>query len=119
MGTEVGSLLLLDEETRELVFEVALGEKGERVREIRLKLGEGIAGWVAQTGEPLLVPDVRKDPRHYRRADEVSHFVTKNTLCAPVRVKDRVIGVLQAINKLNEGSFRKRTWTFSPPWQTR
>ena len=105
-GTEVGSLLLLDEETQELVFEVALGEKGERVREIRLKLGEGIAGWVAQTGEPLLVSDVRQDPRHYHRADELSHFVTRNMLCVPVRVKDRVIGVLQAVNKL-EGSFSK------------
>ena len=84
MGTEVGSLLVLDQETQELVFEVALGEKGKKVKEIRLKLGEGIAGWVAQSGEPLLVPDVRKDPRHYRKADKVSHFVTKNMLCVPV-----------------------------------
>ena len=107
MGTEVGSLLVLDQETQELVFEVALGEKGKKVKEIRLKLGEGIAGWVAQTGEPLLVPDVRKDPRHYRKADKVSHFVTKNMLCVPVKVKNQVIGVLQAVNKLHDEPFAK------------
>jgi HD-GYP domain-containing protein (c-di-GMP phosphodiesterase class II) len=107
MGTEVGSLLLVDEESQELVFEVALGEKGDKVKQIRLKPGEGIAGWVARTGEPLVVPDVAKDPRHYRRADQVSHFVTKNMICVPVKIKDRTIGVLQAINKLHDEAFAK------------
>jgi len=105
MGCEVGSLLLVDEETQELVFEVALGEKGDQVREIRLKMGEGIAGWVAQKGETALVPDVTQDPRFSRRADEKSHFVTRNILCVPVRSKGKVIGVLQAINKLHGGPF--------------
>jgi len=105
METEVSSLLLLDQETQELVFEVALGEKGEMVKQIRLKPGEGIAGWVAQTGEPVIVPDVSRDPRHYRHADEVSHFVTRNMICVPVKVKDRIVGVLQAINKLNDQPF--------------
>jgi len=107
MGAEVGSLLILEEETQELVFEVALGEKGEKVKQIRLKPGEGIAGWVAQTGEPLLVPDVSRDPRHYRKADEISQFVTKNMVCVPVKAKEKVIGVLQAINKLHDLPFAK------------
>jgi len=101
MECEVGSLLLLDEETQELVFEVALGERGEKVKEIRLKIGEGIAGWVAREGKPLVLNDVRQDPRFFRGADERTGFVTRNMACLPVKSKGKIIGVLQAINRLN------------------
>ena len=104
MNAEVGSLLLVDEENKELYFEVALGDKGERVKEIRLKIGEGIAGWVAEHGNPLLLQDVRKDPRFYKSADQKTEFVTRDMVCVPVKVKDKVIGVLQAINRA-EGVF--------------
>jgi HD-GYP domain-containing protein (c-di-GMP phosphodiesterase class II) len=107
MNCEVGSLLLIDQEKNELFFEVALGEKGDVVKEVRLKMGEGIAGWVAEHGLPLMVPDVTIDPRHSVRVDEKSGFTTKNVLCVPVRVKQKVIGVLQAINKLSSESFIK------------
>jgi HD-GYP domain-containing protein (c-di-GMP phosphodiesterase class II) len=107
MNCEAGSLLLLDEEKGDLFFEVALGEKGEAVKELRLKVGEGIAGWVAKTGKPLLVPDVTKDSRHSKRADDKSSFVTRNILCVPVKVKEKLIGVLQAINKLDGEEFRE------------
>ena len=105
MNCEVGSLLLLDEEENELFFEVALGDKGEAVKEIRLKMGEGIAGWVAEHGVPLVVSDVTKDPRHSIKADEKSGYTTKNILCVPIKVKNKVIGVLQAINKLGGEPF--------------
>lgn len=104
MNAEVGSLLLVDEKSNELYFEVALGEKSEQVKEIRLKIGEGIAGWVAQHGEPLIVEDVQKDPRFAKKADKKSSFVTRDMICVPVRIKDKTIGVLQAINK-EEGAF--------------
>lgn len=106
MKTEVGSLLLVDEKTNELYFEVALGEKGSKIKEIRLKMGEGIAGWVALNGEPLVLQDVQKDPRFAKKADDKSSFVTKSMICVPVKIKEHVIGVLQAINKL-EGEFRQ------------
>ena len=104
MHAEVGSLLLVDDENKELYFEVALGDKGERVKEIRLKIGEGIAGWVAEHGKSLLLQDVRKDPRFYKSADQKTEFVTRDMVCVPVKVKDKVIGVLQAINRA-EGVF--------------
>src|SRR3989344_5593708 len=104
MHAEVGSLLLVDDENKELYLEVALGDKGERVKEIRLKIGEGIAGWVAEHGKPLLLQDVRKDPRFYKSADQKTEFVTRDMVCVPVKVKDKVIGVLQAINRA-EGVF--------------
>lgn len=107
MECEVGSLLLLDEKTRELYFEVALGERGDRVKEIRLKRGEGIAGWVAENRQPLLVQDVSNDPRHAVRADQKAGFVTRNMLCVPMMIKDRVIGILQAINRKHGEDFRE------------
>ncbi|MBI5042662.1 MAG: HD domain-containing protein [Nitrospirae bacterium] len=103
--SEVGSLLLVDAEKNELFFEVALGEKGEKVKEIRLKMGEGIAGWVAKTGEAVIIDDVQNDPRFFKGADKKSSFVTRNMMCVPVKSEGRVIGVLQSINKLKGGRF--------------
>ncbi len=105
VDAETGSLLLLDSDTNELYFDVALGEKGEVVRQIRLKVGEGIAGHVAHTGQPLLIDDVQNDPRFARTADKTSGFVTRNMVCVPVTVHDRMLGVLQAINKRKGGRF--------------
>jgi len=105
MNCEVGSLLLLDEEKKDLFFEVALGEKGEAVKEVRLKVGEGIAGWVAEHSKPLMVADVTKDSRHSMKVDYTSGYKTKNIVCVPVMIKEKVIGVLQAVNKLNNERF--------------
>jgi len=107
MEAEVGSLLLIDEAAQELYFEVALGDRGNRVKEIRLKIGEGIAGWVAKTGESVTVADAQKDPRFARKADDKSAFVTRNMICVPVRIRGKIIGVLQAINKLGPQTFSK------------
>ena len=105
LDCEVGSLLLLDEEAQELYFEVALGEKGDKVKKIRLKVGEGIAGWVAKNNEAVLIDDVKEDPRHFFGADEKSSFETRSMVCAPMVLQKKVIGVLQAINKLEQRKF--------------
>ncbi|MEE8574773.1 MAG: HD domain-containing phosphohydrolase [Thermodesulfobacteriota bacterium] len=107
LDAEVGSLLLLDKENDELYFEVALGKEGAKVKEGRLKMGEGIAGWVAKTGEPVIVNDVHNDKRYAKKIDKLSHFTTRNILCVPIKTKDEVIGVLQAINK-HRGPFLDR-----------
>ena len=99
MKAEVGSLLLIDEEKQQLYFEVALGDKEETVKKITLSMGEGIAGWVAQNGKALIVNAPGKDPRFFRGVDERTEFKTRNIMCVPVKVKEKVIGVLEAINK--------------------
>lgn len=96
---ETGSLLLIDAETGELFFEVALGEKGESLKKVRLAKGQGIAGSVAQRGEPVIVNDTQSDPRFFKGADEKSTFMTRNMVCVPLKTKDKVIGVLETINK--------------------
>ena len=92
------SLLLFDENTNELFFEIAVGEKADKIKDIRLKIGEGIAGWVAEHGEPLLVPDVSKDPRFSPKADKISDFKTKSIICVPVKSKGKILGVIELLN---------------------
>jgi HD-GYP domain-containing protein (c-di-GMP phosphodiesterase class II) len=99
LDAEAGSLLLIDEESQDLFFEVALGDKGSEIKEVRLKKGEGIAGWVAEKGDAIIVHDVQSDPRFFKIADVKSTYTTRNMVCVPVKSKDRMLGVLQAINK--------------------
>ncbi|MCX8092726.1 MAG: ATP-binding protein, partial [Candidatus Goldbacteria bacterium] len=107
MQAEASSVFLIDSEKNELYFEIATGPKEEELKKIRLKMGEGIAGWVAYTGEALLVPDVSKDPRFARRVDEQTKFVTKSIICVPLKVRNQTIGVIQVLNKITGQSFSK------------
>jgi len=104
-ATEASSILLLDKKTGELHFEIATGVKGQEVKSIVVPLDNSIAGWVFKEGEPLLIPDVRKDPRHYHRADDITQFSTRSILGVPLRVKDKVIGVLEVLNKTDDEEF--------------
>jgi diguanylate cyclase (GGDEF)-like protein len=99
------SVLLLDYETRELVFKAAAGEAGKKLLGMRLKIGQGVAGWAARHGQSLIVPDVKKDPRFYSGIDEKTKFVTKSILCVPMRSKNKIIGVVEVINKIGGEPF--------------
>jgi HD-GYP domain-containing protein (c-di-GMP phosphodiesterase class II) len=107
MGAEVASLLLLDPEKKKLCFKVALGENEETLKTITLDLGKGIAGWVAKQGTPLIVNHPEADPRFLGEVDGKTSFKTRNVLCVPIKVKKKVIGVLEAVNKKGEEAFSK------------
>src|SRR3989337_2744042 len=66
---------------------------------LRPKVGEGVAGWVAREKRPLLVPDVNKDPRFSKKADEVSNFTTQSIICVPLITRGRCLGVIELITK--------------------
>ena len=68
------------------------------LKSVRLKMGEGIAGWVARHGEPLIVPDVYNDPRFAKRIDEMTKWKTRSIICMPLKSRQRVLGVIQLIN---------------------
>jgi putative nucleotidyltransferase with HDIG domain len=104
LHAEAASLLLVDREKGELYFDVALGEKGKKVKEVRLTIGQGIAGWVAEKGKPLIIPDVYQDPRFFKGVDSKTDFVSRNMICVPVQSKNEILGVLQAINRI-DGEF--------------
>ena len=102
---EATSLLLLDSSGTSLVFAVAKGDKGEALKELRLPVGTGVVGWVATHGKPLRVNDVRKDTRHFAGYDEDTGFDTRSLLAAPLIVRDKIIGVIEAINSTRPEGF--------------
>ena len=97
MEAERSSLFLVDKERNELWSKIA---QGLEVREIRLKIGMGISGYVAQTGKIINIPDAYADPRFNQETDRRTGFHTRNILCTPMQNKhSEVIGVLQVLNK--------------------
>ena len=102
---EASSILLIDETENNLYFHVALGDKGEEVKKFTVKMGEGIAGWVAKNSKPLLVPDVQKDTRWFKDISKKVDYQTKSILCVPLKLKDKTIGVLEVLNKIGGGIF--------------
>ena len=102
---EDGSLLLVDEETEELSFVVVHGSVRTKLVGHRIPLGLGIAGWVAQHAESVIVPNVQTDPRFSSRVDQAFHFKTRSMICVPIVFNGRVLGVIQAINKSNRKEF--------------
>lgn len=108
VGSEAASILLLDEKTNELVFDVALGEMGEKVEQVRLKLDEGIAGWVAKEKKAIIVNDVSKDPRWTQRIDYQSDFKTKSMIAIPLIYKGKTLGVVEVINRSDDGDFSEK-----------
>lgn len=106
--SEAWSILLVDETKKELTFEMALGEKGQDFSEIRLKIGEGIAGWVAETGKPAIVNNVASDPRFQGRCDAQTQFQTRSILCAPLVSRGATIGVVEILNRSSGSRFTKQ-----------
>src|SRR5438477_916444 len=93
-----GALLMVDDVTEELYFAIAVGDAADSLKSVRLRVGEGIAGWVAKHGESLIVPDVYTDPRFAKRIDEMTKWKTRSVVCVPLRAKHRTLGVIQLIN---------------------
>jgi len=104
-GAEASSLLLLNKEKGELYFEVALGSKGMDVKRFTVKMGEGIAGWVAHNNKSLIVNDVENDKRHLSVIGEEINYKSKTILAVPMRIKDDCIGVLEVLNKKGDTGF--------------
>jgi transcriptional regulator with GAF, ATPase, and Fis domain len=99
------SILMLDPATDELYFEEAVGAKGEDVKKFRLPKGEGLAGFVAATGEPLAVSDARSDYRLKRTIDQSTGYETRSLLAVPLIFNGRTLGVLEAVNKKGNRAF--------------
>jgi len=106
MNADASSLMLIDEKTNELVYQVALGAVGEKLKqEFRLKMGQGIAGTVAQEGKPLLLDDVYTHPKFHRAHDDATGYRTRSMITVPLKVGERITGVAQVINRLDNSPF--------------
>ncbi|KAL0125204.1 hypothetical protein PUN28_004382 [Cardiocondyla obscurior] len=96
------SLFLLDPDQQDLVAKVFDGiSTGEAISEMRIPIGQGIAGHVATTGKLLNIRDAYNHPLFYRGIDEATGFRTRNILCFPIRDEKGIVGVAQLCNKIN------------------
>src|SRR5262249_4908882 len=105
LHAETSSLILVDEETGELTFNVVSGGAAQEVVKQRVPRGQGIAGWVVQTVRPVMVDNPAQDDRSYGEIDRSIGFETRNILAVPLVVKAQAIGVVEAINKLDAPAF--------------
>lgn len=105
LEVEAGSLVLVESETRDLVFRIALGPTGDQVQGLRLAWGTGVVGMVAENGQPMCVNDAQNDPRFYAGADALSGFHTRSILATPLSSRDRIIGVIEVMNRTDGRPF--------------
>jgi transcriptional regulator with GAF, ATPase, and Fis domain len=109
MHAESVSVILYDEMTNQFFFRMAesdVAESASKVREVRFPVDQGIAGSVFRSGQAELIPDVTKDSRHYNAVDQQTDFTTLSMIAAPLKTKDRTVGVLEVLNK-KDGSFQE------------
>src|SRR5450631_4016168 len=102
------SLLLLDQEKQELYFELAVGKASQALKDVRVKVGQGIAGWVAQHGETVVVPDTSKDTRFFSKVDEKTKTETQSIVAVQVKFRDTCLGVIELINCIGPDGFDPR-----------
>jgi GAF domain-containing protein len=96
------SMAVLDEQTDELVFHVASGEGSEGVEGMRVPLGQGVAGWVVTSGQPIAIEDVTNDPRFAVDVAESTGYVPRSILAMPLETERAVIGVIEVLDRRSE-----------------
>jgi len=102
MSAKASSLLLVDKKRDKLLFHTCIGEKGKEIQRFEIPRNEGIVGWVAERGEPILVPDVGKDPRWSPRIADSVGLKTNSIACAPLKMEGQVLGVLEVIDHTDD-----------------
>ncbi len=100
LEVEAVSLALVSRDGKDLVFRAATGKHSKRVVGLRIPMGQGLAGWVAQHHEGIVVKDVQQDQRFFKDVDVSTGFKTRSAAVAPIRARNKVIGVLEALNPL-------------------
>ena len=95
------SLLLVEEGTNRLKFEIVMGIDADKIRGVYLEQGEGVVGWVCENGKPAVIEDVISDPRFSSRIDNMIGFTTRSIICVPLlNGQNKVIGAIELINKI-------------------
>lgn len=105
MDAEASSVYELDEEKQQLFIRLARGEKKAPIEGITLEIGEGIAGWVVETGQPMVIQDVSREKRFSDKFDKLTGFKTRSMICVPLILRDKTIGALQVLNKQSKEPF--------------
>ncbi len=107
LNPKAWSLLMMDEATGELESTIVISDVADSLKGVRIPAGHGVAGWVAENGESLIIPDVRCDKRFAAEFDRKLSFTTRSIACVPVKSHDRVFGVIELINSLDDVIFNE------------
>lgn len=107
LHAQAATLFSIDTKRRELVFMIAKGAAAQALEEKRIPLDQGVVGWVAVNGQPLVVNDTSGNNLFNSQVDSQTGFYTRNILCVPLRIQDRTVGVLEVLNKETVGGFTK------------
>jgi len=97
-GPERWSLLMVDEKADQLYYAIAIGQNQQSLKGLTVPMGEGVAGWVAATGNPLVVPDVALDPHWSTFANKHPELQIRSIACVPIRSANKTLGVIQLLN---------------------
>lgn len=111
LDLDICSIMLSDELTSELTVKSAIGLDDDIVKRTKIKFGDKIAGWVALEGKPLFIEDIENDPRFAKKS--ISQYTTKSLMSLPLKIGDRVIGVLNLNNKKTSEPFTKRDYSLA------
>ena len=107
VNSKNGSILLLDEESDELVFVAVKGLRQKELTDYRIPAESGIAGWVKTNMRPALVRDVRKDERWISAVDQSIGFHTQGLMAVPLIFEEKILGVMEVVNTLREDHFNE------------
>ena len=99
INAEASTIYERDDENNDLFIRLARGEKKEPFKNIRVKIGDGIAGHVVETGVPMVINDIHKEKRFNSRFDQLTGFKTRNLICVPLVLHGKVTGAIQVLNK--------------------
>jgi Nif-specific regulatory protein len=102
---EASSLFLIDPTGEQLVLSVVTGPASGAIKELRVNIGEGIAGWVAKNRKSLIVNDAKHDPRFFPAVDRLSGFQTRSILAVPLMDHAQIVGVLEILNTAKAKQF--------------
>jgi Nif-specific regulatory protein len=108
VGAKHSSLLMLDEHTQTLQFYQATGKKRDDLKQFELPPGVGFAGIVLETGKPIISNDVENDERWYRKASETTKIFVKSIACIPLKLGEKVFGVIEFLNKHDDSFFTEK-----------
>ncbi|BBB33028.1 metal dependent phosphohydrolase [Thermotomaculum hydrothermale] len=107
IGAERSSIWEIDSDKNEIFFRILSGDESEKLKEIRLKMGEGVVGHTISEKKVIIINNVKQSPYWSKKVDSVSHFETKSILSVPLEYKGEVIGAIQLINKIKGDGFSK------------
>ena len=99
------SILLKDSKTSDMIFSVVVGSNKEKLQGAKIPKGEGVAGYIMETGKSLIIEDVAKDKHFSIRADKYSGFKTQSIIGTPLKTENKTFGVIELINRISENPF--------------